>query len=594
MQGDFSRLTFDPEKHYRAVLMQQGRVQLDADWNEQIAILNYGNTTFVRALLGEAGAPTAQAGFKLSIVDDTMNSIDASSAKLPTPVFQISKGCYYVAGILCENGQDCLFAEQPVASHFMADLSFPQFTLAYLDVWSRHVTAAEEPALRETALNGLDTTTRVQTVWQVCLLPLSESEQRLHHEHDHFTYEQALNLLEWRKLSNHSVSTSMMRARHDAHATLENQLYRIEIHSVQGHAVTYKWSRENASLLFALDAMSEISNKGGVVQYDVILSEQLRDKAQLHIGDWIEFVTNTSALDGQALPLYQVTDLPTFTNQQVTLTGARSSRLESLVRQQGSSLLLRCWNHTADSGSALKDGTVPLHEDVWLDLEQGIQICFSPNGTYVTGDYWLIPARTLAGGIEWPADEQGPQALPPYRNLHHLAPLALLYFQRDHWTVAQDLRRQFSSLTLMTERVERFNEQEQRSHSAHRLFELCISEEDLASGDLVAFVPGSKHSITWAGHHNARLLLGIVGEKEYHDEHILYHVITYGRARCRVVGRVEAGALLTVSHKHGCAQAVHEEDTTSHDGSILGKALETYVPDDDDDNCLIDVFIMLH
>ena len=38
MKGDFSRQTFDPKKHYSAVLMQQGRVQLDADWNEQHAI----------------------------------------------------------------------------------------------------------------------------------------------------------------------------------------------------------------------------------------------------------------------------------------------------------------------------------------------------------------------------------------------------------------------------------------------------------------------------------------------------------------------------------------------------------------------------
>ena len=36
MKGDFSRLTFDPTKHFSGVRMQQGRVQLDADWNEQL------------------------------------------------------------------------------------------------------------------------------------------------------------------------------------------------------------------------------------------------------------------------------------------------------------------------------------------------------------------------------------------------------------------------------------------------------------------------------------------------------------------------------------------------------------------------------
>ena len=39
LRGDITRDTFDPSKHFSRVLMQQGRVQLDADWNEQISIL---------------------------------------------------------------------------------------------------------------------------------------------------------------------------------------------------------------------------------------------------------------------------------------------------------------------------------------------------------------------------------------------------------------------------------------------------------------------------------------------------------------------------------------------------------------------------
>ena len=37
MKGDFSRLRFDPEKQYEAVLVQQGRVALDSDANEATA-----------------------------------------------------------------------------------------------------------------------------------------------------------------------------------------------------------------------------------------------------------------------------------------------------------------------------------------------------------------------------------------------------------------------------------------------------------------------------------------------------------------------------------------------------------------------------
>src|SRR5437588_8401942 len=67
MQGDFSRLTFDPRKHYHSVRMQQGRVQLDADWNEQIDILNYFFETQLKDILGSSGAPHATAGFQITI-----------------------------------------------------------------------------------------------------------------------------------------------------------------------------------------------------------------------------------------------------------------------------------------------------------------------------------------------------------------------------------------------------------------------------------------------------------------------------------------------------------------------------------------------
>ena len=37
MSFDTSRFTFDPRKDYAGVVMEQGRVQTDADWNEWLA-----------------------------------------------------------------------------------------------------------------------------------------------------------------------------------------------------------------------------------------------------------------------------------------------------------------------------------------------------------------------------------------------------------------------------------------------------------------------------------------------------------------------------------------------------------------------------
>jgi hypothetical protein len=61
--GDFSRVGFDPSKGYTGVLAQQGRVQLDADWNDQRAIVEHAIRTALSDLLPGSWAPASKPGF---------------------------------------------------------------------------------------------------------------------------------------------------------------------------------------------------------------------------------------------------------------------------------------------------------------------------------------------------------------------------------------------------------------------------------------------------------------------------------------------------------------------------------------------------
>lgn len=65
MKGDFTRSTFDKKKHYRAVNMQQGRVQMDSDWNEQNEIQIYHEQTFLQDLVGKSGTLAQNNGFEI-------------------------------------------------------------------------------------------------------------------------------------------------------------------------------------------------------------------------------------------------------------------------------------------------------------------------------------------------------------------------------------------------------------------------------------------------------------------------------------------------------------------------------------------------
>lgn len=180
MKGDFSRITFNPTKQFSRVLMQQGRVQVDADWNEQVSILLHYLRTLATDLIGQHGGPTRD-GFKVvsCLAKNDKNEdvpIDCAALEEPNPqnTFYILPGHYYVNGILCDNEDWYEYEDQPHCSPAAPDLQIGKKYLVYLDVWERHITYIEDedqnrddPGIREVALGGPDTATRAQVIWQI-------------------------------------------------------------------------------------------------------------------------------------------------------------------------------------------------------------------------------------------------------------------------------------------------------------------------------------------------------------------------------------------------------------------------------------------
>jgi Family of unknown function (DUF6519) len=99
MKADISRTSFEKTKHYQKVNVQQGRVQTDADWNEQVDIQVYHERTFLQDIIGRTGAPTENAGFEIKLDPSKLG-------------YTIGAGHYYADGILCENDSDVQATEQ--------------------------------------------------------------------------------------------------------------------------------------------------------------------------------------------------------------------------------------------------------------------------------------------------------------------------------------------------------------------------------------------------------------------------------------------------------------------------------------------------
>jgi hypothetical protein len=166
MKGDFSRLNHNPSNHYVGVLHQQGRVFLDSDWNEDVLERLAMLRQELNDVIGQCGVPEPGTAFQISPGLD------------PTD-FHIAGGRCYVNGNLCRLENDTTYLSQP-------DLLDPppinvpppgatEFCLVYLEVWHRLITYLEDESLREIALNGPDTATRLKTIAQVKIVTLPSS-----------------------------------------------------------------------------------------------------------------------------------------------------------------------------------------------------------------------------------------------------------------------------------------------------------------------------------------------------------------------------------------------------------------------------------
>lgn len=470
MTIDVTRDTFNPKKAFSRVIMQQGRVQLDADWNEQTAILLHMIRTMMHDMVGPYAGPLENCGFKIHTKHEAGLTVDEENLlkTSETGDFVISAGRYYVHGILCENESPCLFSAQPDAQgqpRLNAD-SGPTatFYMTYLDVWEKDITAAHDESIREVALNGLDTCARTKICWQVKaqLVEFPKStgidlgvddiwEKRVEPN-----WKELMQL--WQPSNRGNMKAKALETAdlfdiepcsispNARYRGADNRLYRVEIHrggrASEGVPLssrpTFKFSRENASVLFPIVQITENTVQLGDLGRD--------NQSTIKEGDWVEVVDDSTPALERPEPLLQVVHVDRA-SRQVTLSGVPGS---SAGRDIAKHPLLRRWDHKAAKSSLdkfqLDEGAIVLTEGSgdksWLTLEDGIQIQFEPGSTphlYRAGDYWLIPARSTTNDVEWPGPVGNPRAMPPNGVKHYYAPLAILCMKNGGLSVEQSL-----------------------------------------------------------------------------------------------------------------------------------------------------------
>lgn len=482
MQGDFSRRTYDPRKHYSAVVQEQGRLLTDADLDEEHRILAGTQERTAADLIGGCGGPIGAAGFAVTSPDGVN--------------LELSAGRYYAAGMLLTNETTVDYTAQP--DRFAGDIAWPPAPGRYaivLDTWRRLITALDDPSIREVALGGPTTSAREVTVWQarhvavdagwVCSDPLPPAP----------------------------ATTGSMAARAEPEAVesspclvpplagytgLENQFYRVEVFTPGG-------GRE----LPAAPTVAIVAFPAGTTN-----QVELAAPATLSVGDVVEVVATGPGSDPLEATFAQVADvsgavvtltaqLPEFApadapvlrpaGASVVISRENGSVVTAIERIEGLEVTVSTLGPDDELGFApghwveLSDDAVELEHrprqlrqieaidpdrrvvtlrtpatplaappegvrparhpklrrwdaaraivfradgTAWIPVENGIQIRFGA-GPYRSGDYWQFPARAAivdaaSGTIEWPQRGGQPADLPPAGVVHHFCPLAVV------------------------------------------------------------------------------------------------------------------------------------------------------------------------
>ncbi|QPJ62395.1 MAG: hypothetical protein G3M70_11150 [Candidatus Nitronauta litoralis] len=408
MSGDYSRLTYDPVKRYSGVLMQQGRVQLDSDWNEEIDILRRRIRTLSTDALGLIGVPY------LSLPDSFLLGLIGGP---PADDLSIEPGRLYLHGLVAEAFEEdyATYNNQP----FYPDPPpLPNGdSVAYLDIWDREVTYIEDPDLLDAALGGADTTTRCQTVWQLkvdavedaeCGLPVGEEPSA-------------------GRLTTDAVAPTVPNDPCPlppiaGYRGLENRLYRIEVHEggPLGTA-TFKWSRDNASIV---SAVTEISVAGA--QATLTVNRIGRDEVlRFRINDWVEVTDDHRELMGEPGEMARIFDIDDANRKiiletDVTANGRPFGNDSTQLAERHTRI--KRWDQTATTNSIDANGLITVDAGP-IEIEDGIEISFSADpvgGNFRIGDYWTFWARTATASIEVLTDA------PPRGIEHHYVQLGAI------------------------------------------------------------------------------------------------------------------------------------------------------------------------
>lgn len=428
MGSDRARISYDPTRKWRGLVAQQGRVTVEADWNEAATIAAADDRHVTLDVVGPVGSPDG--GYL--VTPGQAGSPPSSSPPSSSTDLTVGKGTLYLGGerldltadVDVDNQADWL---DPVTGTLWVAPEPSQSSppgsgneLVYLLAIEQEVGAREDPALADVALGGPDTMQRLRVLQRFVRWPTTAtsctqawSEVQAAWETIGLSLDAAMQLKSSARLQVGFVTDATPPSPCQPVATggylgAENQLIRLQIASVDTNGVpTIVWGYDDATFLYELNQTAP-DNSGNVIltlanapvdSYHSPVAGQavelLRDAASLTPDDPSASNTYIAAASGAIFTLSQGYNASAGT---IAISGDLPAGYQN-ARQ----LYLRVWQ---DSMVAAAGESVTLADiGVTVTLTVG-------QGTFHPGDYWCFALRPSVPGLIYPA-RYGEQPQPP-------------------------------------------------------------------------------------------------------------------------------------------------------------------------------------
>jgi hypothetical protein len=481
MPSDLSKTSDDLRQHYKAVVMQQGRVLLDRDFNALQEIINGRIAADALDEIGPCGTPDD--GFAISLLPVGWSGPSGWSYSAPNPLdFLISPGTMYVGGQrfvlpVPDTGQppwsyfhqpDWINPDDP-AAFGSTPFSGPAHEFVYLYAFEQEVGAIEDSDLLDVALGGPDTTQRVRLMGRVLRMPVAATDcagALAEAENDWlqkgFLFDpvtmrlRPLAALQVSFTSLPSTSNPCDPVAQGGYLGAENQLIRAQVSDpvLKGQA-RLLWGYDNASFLYRVtvkpDGQTLLLNQAPVDAFHCPkpgqVVEVLRTAAILGTEpDVTDPTGQRTIVRCVAEATGMVATVATYSNSDNTVV----LKLDSPLQSDPNPMFLRVWQgqQTFDPSSSQPITLV----DPTDQTSPGIQVTVTIpadgvlGGALPVGAFWMIAVRPSTPQAVYPERFlTSPQ--PPDGPRQWVCPLAVLEWNDAGLAQIHDCRRPFYPLT---------------------------------------------------------------------------------------------------------------------------------------------------